>query len=171
MGVVVKNPNFSLKKVQLLVEKKTSWIAQKLLLVEQKKLISNTYKYKNKVLLYGKEESLHVEGKLADFYKQKTQSIALPLVSKWSQKMGLMPTKVLFRKTKKRWGSCSATNELSFTSSLAQLPLKCIEYVIVHELSHIKYKHHQKTFWQHVVSFMPDFREQERVLKNYSPQI
>ena len=85
--------------------------------------------------------------------------------------MNLIPTKITFRKTKRRWGSCSAKNELSFTSSLIQLPLECIEYIIVHELSHIKHKHHQKSFWLHVEEFMPDFREHEKVLKEYSPQI
>jgi len=93
------------------------------------------------------------------------------LVKKWASNMDLTPTKISFRKTKRRWGSCSAKNEISFTSSLAQLPLECIEYIIIHELSHIKHKHHQKDFWLHVKKFMPNFKDQEKVLKNYSPQI
>jgi len=85
--------------------------------------------------------------------------------------MNLIPSKITFRKTKRRWGSCSAKDELSFTSSLIQLPLACIEYIIVHELSHIKHKHHQKAFWLHVERFMPEFRKYEKMLKSYSPQI
>ena len=85
--------------------------------------------------------------------------------------MNLFPTKISFRKTKRRWGSCSAKNEISFTSSLVQLPLTCIEYIIVHELSHIKHKHHQKAFWLHVEKFMPHYKEYEKNLKEYSPQI
>ena len=108
---------------------------------------------------------------MADFYKQKTAEIVLILVEKWAHTMNLNPTKITFRKTKRRWGSCSAKDELSFTSSLVQLPLECIEYIIVHELSHIKHKHHQKSFWLHVEKFMPHYRELERVLKDYSPNI
>ncbi len=121
--------------------------------------------------MYGEKESLHVEGKLSDFYKQKTTEVVPPLVEKWAFKMNLTPTCITFRKTKRRWGSCSAKNELSFTSSLIQLPSLCIEYIIVHELSHIKHKHHQKSFWLHVERFMPNYREYEKIMKDYSPQI
>jgi predicted metal-dependent hydrolase len=123
------------------------------------------------VLLYGEKESLHVKGKLSDFFKQETEKIVPSLVDKWALKMNLFPTKITFRKTKRRWGSCSAKNELSFTSSLIQLPLECIEYIIVHELSHIKHKHHQKDFWLHVEKFMPNYKKYEQILKEYSPQI
>jgi len=108
---------------------------------------------------------------LAEFYKQKSQKTIPDLVEKWAIKMNLHPTKITFRKTKRRWGSCSSKNELSFTSSLVQLPPQCIEYIIVHELSHIKHKHHQRDFWLHVEKFMPHYRELEKILKDYSPQI
>ena len=169
--VIVKNPNYSLRYVQSIVEKKALWIAKKLLHVNQKKSISKIYEEEKKVLLYGKKESLHVKDKLSEFYKQKTQEIIPDLIKKWVSRMNLNPTKITFRKTKRRWGSCSANNELSFTSSLIQLPLECIEYIIVHELSHIKHKHHQKAFWLHVEEFMPSFKNHEKILKNYSPQI
>lgn len=170
-GIIVKNPNYSLKKVHSIVEEKAKWIHEKLLHVNKKYSISNIYKEENKVLLFGKKESLHVKQNLAQFYKEKTKEIIPSLVEKWSVKMNLTPSKITYRKTKRRWGSCSITNELSFTSSLAQLPLCCIEYIVVHELSHIKYKHHQKSFWLHVERFMPSFKEYEKEIKFYSPNI
>ena len=170
-GVIVKNPNYSHRYVHSIVEKKASWIAEKLLHVKQKKSISKIYEEENRVLMYGEKESLHVKGKLADFYKQKTKEIVPALVENWASKMNLTPTKITFRKTKRRWGSCSSKNELSFTSSLIQLPQECIEYIIVHELSHIKHKHHQRDFWLHVEEFMPTFKVHEKTLKEYSPQI
>jgi len=171
LGVIVKNPNYSKKYVKSIVEKKVSWIAKKLFQINKRKSISNIYTQEDKVLLFGKKEPLHVKGKLCDFYKQKSKEIVPNLVEKWAKKMSLNPTKITFRKTKRRWGSCSAKDELSFTSSLVQLPIECIEYIIVHELSHIKHKHHQKSFWLHVKEFMPDFKDKERLLKEYSPQI
>ncbi len=169
--MLVKNPNYSLGYVKSIVEKKASWISRKLLHVEAKKSISDIYTKENRVLLYGKKESLHVEGKLADFYKQKSREIVPSLVEKWALKMSLRPSKITFRKTKRRWGSCSAKNELSFTSSLVQLPLQCIEYIIVHELSLIKHKHHKKSFWLLVERFMPNYKEYDKLVKEYSPQI
>ncbi|MBL0687173.1 MAG: M48 family metallopeptidase [Sulfurospirillum sp.] len=170
-GVVVKNPNYSLKSIHAIVKKRESWIAKKLQYLNLKKSISKIYEEENRVLLYGKKESILIEGKLENFYKQKSQEITPALVEKWALKMNLIPLKITFRKTKRRWGSCSAKNELSFTSSLVQLPIECIEYIIVHELSHIKHKHHQKSFWQHVEKFMPNFKKCEQILKEYSPQI
>ncbi len=85
--------------------------------------------------------------------------------------MNEKPVNIKFRKAKRRWGSCSIKNELSFNTSLVHLPLECNESVIVHELSHIKHKHHKKDFWLHVKRFMPFYKEYEKTLKNYSPQI
>ncbi len=170
-GVIVKNPNFPLSYVHSLVEKKANWIAKKLHHTKKRISIKSIYENEKKVLLYGKKESLHIKQSLADFYKQKSAETIPTMVEKWALKMHVSPTKITFRKTKRRWGSCSCKNELSFTSSLIQLPQKCIDYIIVHELSHIKHKHHQKSFWLHVAKFMPEFKEYEKILKNYSPQI
>ena len=170
-GVVVKNPNFSLKQIELLMKKRALWIYKKLALMSHKKCISKIYENEKKILIYGEKKSLSFDGKLANFYKEKTVDVVPQLVEKWSKKMGLNPTKISFRKTKKRWGSCSFRDELSFTSSLVQLPMRCIEYIVVHELSHIRHKHHKRDFWIHVAKFMPDFKECETILKEYSPQI
>ncbi len=170
-GVIIKNPNYSKKYVHSIVEKKLSWIVKKLLHVNKRKSISEIYNKEQKVLLLGNKESLHVKDNLSTFYKQKTMEIVPIIIDKWALKMKLNPIKISFRKTKRRWGSCSAKNELSFTSSLAQLPLECIEYIIVHELSHIKYKHHKKDFWLLVEKFMPNYKDCEKILKEYSPQI
>lgn len=170
-GIIVKNPNYSLQKVKSIVEQKAKWIDEKLLHVNKKYSISNIYKEENKVLLFGKKESLHVKQNLAVFYKTKSQECVPTLVQKWAEIMNEKPTNIKFRKAKRRWGSCSINNELSFNTSLVQLPQECIEYIIVHELSHIKHKHHQRSFWLHVNKFMPTYKEHEKTLKQYSPEI
>jgi len=97
--------------------------------------------------------------------------IVLDEMEKISKEMELKPTKISFRKTKKRWGSCNYKNELSFTISLSQLPIECLRYVIIHELAHIKHKNHKKEFYQTIKNYMPNFRMQEEILKNYSPSL
>lgn len=171
LGVIVKNPNFPLKKVKSIVEDKAKWINEKLLHVKSRLSIDKIYNEEKKVLLFGKKESLHVKGNLANFYKKKTEEILPSLVEKWAFQMNLKPTNITYRKTKRRWGSCSADNSLSFTSSLCQLPIEAIEYIVVHELSHIQHKHHKRSFWLHVEKFFPQYKECEKVIKNYSPQI
>lgn len=122
-------------------------------------------------MLFGKKKSLHVKGDLAQFYKKTSQEHIPPLVEKWANIMDEKPIGIKFRKAKRRWGSCSIKNELSFNTSLVQLPIECIEYIIVHELSHIKHKHHQQDFWLHVKKFMPTYKSCEKTIKNYLPQI
>jgi predicted metal-dependent hydrolase len=170
-GVIVKNPNYPPSKVQELVQNKAKWIYQKLLHVEKRKSISRIYKEEGKVLLFGEKQLLHIEKNLADFYKEKSIEIIPDIVEKWAKKMDLNPAAIKFRKAKRRWGSCNHKNELSFNTSLVQLPMRCIEYIIVHELSHIPHKHHKASFWLHVERFMPDYRDCEKTIKEYSPEI
>ncbi len=171
LGIIVKNPNYSQEKIQDFLEKKAKWIFTKMQFMQSRNSIIKIYNDEKKVLLFGEKQSLHVKKDLASFYKEKSQEIMPPLISKYEDIMGLKKTGLKFRKAKRRWGSCSAKNELSFNTSVIQLPKSCIEYIIVHELSHIIHKHHQKKFWLHVEKFMPDYKECERIIKDYSPQI
>ena len=101
------------------------------------------------------------------FYKHKAKEIITPLVHEQAKVMSLYPTAISFRKTKRQWGSCSAKNRLSFNTGLIKLPLDVIQYVIIHELTHIKHKHHQKAFWEEVEHYSPNYKKLEQQLKDY----
>lgn len=92
------------------------------------------------------------------FYKTQAEEKIIPLVEKWSTIMQLYPKQISFRKTQNRWGSCSSDNKLSLSTKLAKLSLNEIEYVIVHELAHIKEKNHSKNFWAIVEKFLPAYK-------------
>ena len=100
-----------------------------------------------------------------ELYKQKTPQIVLPFLYRYSKLMNLHPSKVSFRFNKSRWGSCSVKNSLIFNYYLAKLPEDIIEYVVVHELAHIKHKNHQKEFWDLVSKFIPDYKERIKRLR------
>ena len=85
--------------------------------------------------------------------------------------MGVEAKSISFRKTKRRWGSCSHKAELSFALTLAQLPHEAMVYIVIHELSHIKHPHHQSAFWNCVAEFMPNYKDQEKIIKYYSPAL
>ena len=102
-----------------------------------------------------------------DFYKERAISKITPLAKKWSKVMSVTPEYISFRKANKRWGSCSPTNRISFNYHLMKVSTALIEYVVVHELSHIVYKNHSKEFWGLVGSFMPDYREKEEGIKRF----
>jgi len=82
--------------------------------------------------------------------------------------MSLSPTDVRFRKTKRQWGSCSGKNVLSFNTMMMKLPHDVIEYIVIHELAHIRHKHHQKDFWQLVEQHLPDYKKKVKELKKYT---
>ncbi len=110
-----------------------------------------------------------VRAQLEGFYRAEAECFITEAVRFWSEKMGVTYGSVKFRKAKRQWGSCSAKNDLSFNPMLMRLPAETIWYVVVHELSHTRHKHHQKAFWAFVEEHMPNYREHEAVLKTYSP--
>ncbi len=61
-----------------------------------------------------------------------------------------------------RWGSCSVQGTLSFTWRLVMVPLPMIDYVVVHELAHLKERNHGKKFWAEVMSILPDYQEKRQ---------
>ncbi len=170
-GIIVKNPGFSMHKVHSFVVQKAAWIFQKTTLMNARFSLKSLFEHEGKVLYLGEPIYLHVNLTLEAFYKEKTPLHVKPLVEKWAFLMGVKVQSITFRKTKRRWGSCSHKAELSFALSLAQLPLEAMEYIVIHELSHIKHPHHQQTFWHCVAEYMSDYKEQEAVIKNYSPTL
>ncbi len=118
-------------------------------------------------ITYNEFNTTEFLNQIEKFYKYKAKEIITPLVHEQAKVMSLYPTAINFRKTKRQWGSCSAKNRLSFNTGLIKLPLDVIQYVIIHELTHIKHKHHQKAFWQEVEHYSPNYKELEQQLKDY----
>lgn len=75
----------------------------------------------------------------------------------YAQKMGVSYKKITIRDTSTRWGSCSSTGTISFCYRLVLADLPIIDYVVIHELSHITHPHHKQAFWERVSQFCPDY--------------
>ena len=81
--------------------------------------------------------------------------------------MNLFPTSISYRKNKRTWGSCNYKNGLNFNILLMKFPIEVMEYVIIHELSHIKHKNHSKDFWNLVSFYCPNYKEVEKSFKKF----
>lgn len=116
-------------------------------------------------------KSIHIEYEdfhngLKKFYKLNSIKTIDPLFDKWTFISNLYPQKIGYRSAKTRWGSCSYENNISINYMLLQFDIKAIEYVVLHELCHIQEKNHSKRFWNLVSLHMPDYKNQEKVLKS-----
>jgi len=79
---------------------------------------------------------------------------------------GCTPRSVRISKARSRWGSCSADDRLAFSWRLMMVPPPVVDYVVIHELAHIREKNHSPRFWALVEKHCPDYRQRRRWLKN-----
>lgn len=97
--------------------------------------------------------------------KQKAKEFLPNRVEYYSKIMQLYPKSVKINSAKTRFGSCSSQNNINFSAYLMLYPVEAIDYVVVHELAHIKYKNHQKEFYNLVEKYMPDYKKRAALLK------
>lgn len=97
---------------------------------------------------------------------KSAENIIPDRVKYYSALTGLKPTGVKITKAKKRFGSCSGKNSLCFSCYLMLYPIEAVDYVVVHELAHIKHHNHSKNFYNLIERYMPDYRQREQLLKN-----
>lgn len=104
------------------------------------------------------------EGDISELINRANTTLP-PLASFYGNLMGLKPAGVKINKAQKRFGSCNSKNILHFSYRLMLYPKEAIEYVVVHELSHIVHKNHGKEFYALIKSVLPDYKKRESLLK------
>jgi predicted metal-dependent hydrolase len=196
-NLIIKSPKVSQAYIEKLLLKKSVWINRSREKILEKKGKILDFKNPKELYLYGRPYRLKLEKytkkrtklifeeevfilqysdyneelfqkHVNHFYKEEAKRHIPSFVKKWSDIMELTPNKISFRKTKRQWGSCSVKNDLSFNTMMMKLPHDVIQYIIVHELAHIKHKHHQKSFWREVGKYMPDYKQHITELRKYS---
>ena len=98
-------------------------------------------------------------------YVKMAKAILPSKIERYAQRMGVKPTGLTITSAKTRFGSCSGKHRLSFSWRLMAYPEAAIDYVVVHELAHIRYKDHSRAFYGFIESVLPDYRDRIRLLK------
>ena len=87
-------------------------------------------------------------------------------VEEFARIMGVSPSAVKINGAKSRWGSCSSKKSINFSWRLVMADDETIDYVVVHELAHLKHMNHSKQFWDVVADVLPDYKMRKaRLLK------
>jgi predicted metal-dependent hydrolase len=200
-GVVVKAPeSLNKEEIASLVRSKAKWIVSKLEEIGKENdfgeiMTGSRLYYLGKSyyveVIYEECEEVHIffvhskfkihapknvtqivlKNAIDTFYKQKAEVKILKLVSKYSDLMKLFPEHIVFKKSKTKWGSCSERNRITFNPELVKLSSSLIEYAVVHELAHLKYKNHSKEFWKLIKKYMNNYLIQEDQLRTFEKKI
>ena len=101
-----------------------------------------------------------------NWYKEQAKTIITKRVDLYSKQMKLKYSSIKINSAKHRWASCSIKRNLNFSYRLIMAPLEVIDYVVVHELTHIKEMNHQKVFWDKVASIIPNYKIHKKWLKD-----
>lgn len=103
---------------------------------------------------------------LEKWYKEKALQKVVERVSYYQKYFDLVPNKVMIKDQKKRWGSCSGQRNLYFNWKCIIAPSPILDYLVVHEMSHMVHMNHSADFWNLVATILPDYEKRREILKN-----
>lgn len=83
------------------------------------------------------------------------------------QKYNFRPSSLVIRTMKRRWGSCSVKGKITLSTELIKMPEPCIEYVIIHELCHLRHHNHGREYYTLMAEIAPDYKINRRILKDH----
>jgi hypothetical protein len=101
------------------------------------------------------------------WYREETRQITRSLIDSYKKQYGFKINKVRVTSARTRWGSCSGKGNLNFTYRLCMTPLSVVEYIVVHELVHLKIPNHSRAFWAEVARINPTYQKSRAWLKKY----
>jgi len=88
-------------------------------------------------------------------------------VAYWADRMGVEYNRVTVKDISTRWASCSSKKNLSFTWKVFVMPERLVDYLVVHELAHLKHMNHSPEFWSVVSTYIPDHKARRKELEEY----
>ncbi len=109
--------------------------------------------------LRGERRREAIRAALTDWYKRRAADRIASRVHHWTPETGCRPRRLLIRDQRERWGSCAIDGTLRFNWRLVMTPPALLDYVVVHELLHLKVRSHAPSFWRRVEAVLPDYKE------------
>lgn len=129
-----------------------------------------TLKGKNKIILQVRPKSSAMKRQkiMTEWYRKQLYPVVEELITKWQKKIGVKTSCWSIKQMKTRWGTCNhKTGRVLINLELAKKPIACIEYVVVHELLHIKEKKHDERFVTLMTKYLPKWRSTKEELNRF----
>jgi hypothetical protein len=104
-------------------------------------------------------DSAVIEKRVADWYKKQALPHLAQRAFHFSRLHGITPPRVFLSSANSRWGSCNSRREIRFSWRLMKARPALIDYVVCHELGHLRHMNHSASFWQEVERMCPDYKE------------
>lgn len=191
-SVVVRAPEgTALETIETALEKKKLWIYEKTRHPQkfQEKRKEREFISGTSILYLGKEykldfindefegvkfdgrffistnSALFAEQFLQEWFIEEARRIITPKANAYAQKLGVNYNQILISNLKYRWGSCTPKDNLNYNWRLIKAPLSVIDYVIVHELTHLIESNHTRRFWTIISVQLPHFLKSKDWLK------
>ena len=197
-GLVVTAPNRASKaRLDELVHRKGAWIIQRLKRQrdlpapiptrefvggETYKYLGRQYRLKVVSKLEGDPVSLHraylllsskhkagTRVAIVAWYRDKAALYLPRRAATWAPKLGLAVPRILISEPRQRWGSAGKDGVLRINWRILQAPSTLVDYVIVHELTHLIHENHGRDFWATMGRVMPDYEDRKRRLRALGP--
>jgi len=96
---------------------------------------------------------------------EKAKTIFKRRVEEYSKKLGVKVQRIVIKRLKNRWGSMTKEGSINLNANLLKAPEDVIDYIILHEICHLKIKEHSYHYWDHVRRYMPNYQEKIEWLK------
>ena len=124
-----------------------------------------------RIILPPNLDSVAIKKIITKFYKDRAKEIITGKVKIYSEKMALKPSNVRITGARTRWGSCSGKANVNLSWYLVMASEEDIDYVVIHELSHLKEMNHSEKFWTLVGKYVPDYKERRSSLRRLNERL
>lgn len=108
---------------------------------------------------------------LEKWYKMKARTVFTQKLDSWSKILGVKFNQFRLKEQKTRWGSCSSLGNINLNWRAIMAPEAVIDYLVIHELAHLKYLNHSKEFWEFVSRFCPEHQKHRKWLREHGQSL
>jgi predicted metal-dependent hydrolase len=116
-------------------------------------------------MIWVRGDAAHAPRRVLDFLKREARKALEARVLEHAAQLGVKPSRITVRDTASRWGSCSTARALSFSWRLILAPAFVLDYVVAHEVAHLREMNHSPRFWAHVKSLTPGMKTAQAWLR------